>query len=417
MRRREPPRGVTRRHTTSNETTVSLSRRILEMEESPTLAVDAKAKALKAAGEPVIGFGGGEPDFPTPPNIVEAAQKAAAVTANHRYSPAAGQPALRKAIAEKTARDSGIEVDAAQVVVANGGKHALYNVFMTLIDPGDEVLVPAPYWVSYPEQIKLAGGVPVAVPTTTATGFRASVERLEEHRTERTKALVFVSPSNPSGAVYPPDEIAAVGRWAAEHGIWVITDEIYEHLVYGDARFASLPAVAPEAAERTIIVNGVAKTYAMTGWRVGWSVSPVALAKGMNKLQSQATSNVCNVAQAAALEAITGPQDAVATFRAAFDRRRQLAVARLSAIDGVEVVEPEGAFYVFPSFEGVLGREIGGRTVTTTLELAEVLLEQAKVAVVPGEAFGAPGYARLSYALGDDDITEGIERIARLLAG
>jgi aspartate aminotransferase len=403
--------------TTSNETIVSLSRRILEMEESPTLAVDAKAKALKAAGEPVIGFGGGEPDFPTPPNIVEAAQKAAAVTANHRYSPAAGQPGLRKAIAEKTARDSGIEVDAAQVVVANGGKHALYNVFMTLIDPGDEVLVPAPYWVSYPEQIKLAGGVPVAVPTTTASGFRASVEQLEEHRTERTKALVFVSPSNPSGAVYPADEVAAVGRWAAEHGIWVVTDEIYEHLVYGDARFVSLPAVAPEAAERTIIVNGVAKTYAMTGWRVGWSVSPVALAKGMNKLQSQATSNVCNVAQAAALEAITGPQEAVADFRAAFDRRRQLAVARLSAIDGVEVVEPEGAFYVFPSFEGVLGREFGGRTVTTTLELAEVLLEQAKVAVVPGEAFGSPGYARLSYALGDDDITEGIERIARLLAG
>jgi aspartate aminotransferase len=396
---------------------VSLSRRILEMEESPTLAVDAKAKALKAAGEPVIGFGAGEPDFPSPANVVAAAQRAADVPANHRYSPAAGQPALRQAIADKTRRDSGIEVDAAQVVVANGGKHALYNVFMTLVDPGDEVLVPAPYWVSYPEQIKLAGGVPVAVPTTKETGFRASVELLEAHRTERTKALVFVSPSNPTGAVYPPEEVAAVGRWAAEHGIWVITDEIYEHLVYGAATFVSLPGVAPEAAERTIIVNGVAKTYAMTGWRVGWSISPVALAKGMNKLQSQATSNVCNVAQAAALEALTGPQDAVAEMRTAFDRRRQLAVAHLSAIDGVEVVEPEGAFYVFPSFEGVLGREIGGRTVTTTLELAEVLLEQAKVAVVPGEAFGAPGYARLSYALGDDDLTEGIGRIATLLAG
>jgi aspartate aminotransferase len=396
---------------------VSLSRRILEMEESPTLAVDAKAKALKAAGEPVIGFGAGEPDFPSPANVVEAAQRAADVAANHRYSPAAGQPALRKAIAEKTTRDSGIEVDPAQVVVANGGKHALYNVFMSLVDPGDEVLVPAPYWVSYPEQIKLAGGVPVAVPTTKETGFRASVDLLEEHRTDRTKALVFVSPSNPTGAVYPAEEVAAVGRWAAEHGIWVITDEIYEHLVYGDATFVSLPAIAPEAAERTIIVNGVAKTYAMTGWRVGWSISPVDLAKGMNKLQSQATSNVCNVAQAAALEALTGPQDAVAEMRAAFDRRRKLAVAKLSAIDGVEVVEPEGAFYVFPSFEGVLGRTLGGRTVSTTLELAEVLLEQAKVAVVPGEAFGAPGYARLSYALSDDDLTEGIERIAQLLAG
>lgn len=394
---------------------MSLARRILEMEESPTLAVDAKAKALKAAGEPVIGFGAGEPDFPSPANVVEAAQRAAAVAANHRYSPAAGLPALRQAIAEKTRRDSGIEVDASQVVVANGGKHALYNVFMTLVDPGDEVLVPAPYWVSYPEQIKLAGGVPVAVPTTKETGFRASVELLEEHRTDRTKALVFVSPSNPTGAVYPPEEVAAVGRWAAEHGIWVITDEIYEHLVYGEASFVSLPGVAPEAAERTIIVNGVAKTYAMTGWRVGWSISPVELAKGMNKLQSQATSNVCNVAQAAAIEALTGPQDAVAEMRTAFDRRRKLAVAHLSAIDGVEVVVPEGAFYVFPSFEGVLGRELGGRTVATTLELAEVLLEQAKVALVPGEAFGAPGYARLSYALGDDDLTEGISRIAALL--
>jgi aspartate aminotransferase len=402
-------------HLRTIETTVSLSRRILEMEESPTQAVTAKAKALKAAGEPVIGFGAGEPDFPSPPNVVEAAQRAAAVAANHRYSPAAGQPALRQAIADKTRRDSGVEVDPAQVVVANGGKHALYNVFMTLIDPGDEVLVPAPYWVSYPEQIKLAGGIPVAVATTKDTGFRASVEQLEQQRTARTKALVFVSPSNPTGTVYPPEEVAAIGRWAAEHGIWVVTDEIYDRLVYGDAVFSSLPNLAPEAAERTIIVNGVAKSYAMTGWRVGWSISPVTLAKGMNKLQSQATSNVCNVAQAAALEALTGPQDAVAEMRAAFDRRRRIAVAEVAAIDRVEVVEPEGAFYVFPSFEAVLGREIGGRPVATTLELAEVLLEQAKVAVVPGEAFGAPGYVRLSYALGDDDLTEGIARIAKLL--
>jgi aspartate aminotransferase len=394
---------------------VSVARRIAEMEASPTLAVDAKAKALKAAGEPVIGFGAGEPDFPTPANIVAAASRAASVPANHRYTPAAGTAPLREAIAAKTTRDSGIEVDAGQVTVTNGGKHALYNVFMALIDPGDEVLIPAPYWVSYPEQVKLAGGVPIAVPTTKETGFRASVELLERHRTERTKALVFVSPSNPTGAVYPAEETAAVGRWAAEHGIWVITDEIYEHLIYGAAAFTSLPNVAPESADRTIIVNGVAKTYAMTGWRVGWSVAPLDLAKGMNKLQSQVTSNVCNVAQAAALEALTGPQDAVAEMRTAFDRRRRLAVAHLSAIDGVEVVEPEGAFYVFPSFEGVLGREIAGRPVATTLDLAEVLLEEAKVAVVPGEAFGAPGYARLSYALGDDDLTEGIGRIADLL--
>jgi aspartate aminotransferase len=395
---------------------VTLAQRILEMEESPTLAVTAKAKALKAAGEPVIGFGAGEPDFPTPPNIVEAAQRAATDPVMHRYTPTAGLPALREAIAEKTRRDSGLEVSPDQVVVANGGKHALYNVFMALVDVDDEVLIPAPYWVSYPEQVKLAGGVPVAVPTTKETGFRTSVEQLEAHRTEATKALVFVSPSNPTGAVYPPEEVAAIGRWAAEHGIWVITDEIYEHLIYGEATAASLPVVAPEAAARTVVVNGVAKTYAMTGWRVGWSISTVELAKGMNKLQSQSTSNVCNVAQRAAVEALQGPQDAVAEMRAAFDRRRKLAVARLAAVDGVQVVEPEGAFYVFPSFEDVLGREVAGRRVDTTLELAEVLLEEAKVAVVPGEAFGSPGYARLSYALGDDDLAEGIDRIAELLS-
>jgi aspartate aminotransferase len=395
---------------------VTLAQRILEMEESPTLAVTAKAKALKAAGEPVIGFGAGEPDFPTPPNIVEAAQRAATDPVMHRYTPTAGLPALREAIAEKTRRDSGLEVSPDQVVVANGGKHALYNVFMALVDVDDEVLIPAPYWVSYPEQVKLAGGVPVAVPTTKETGFRTSVEQLEAHRTEATKALVFVSPSNPTGAVYPPEEVAAIGRWAAEHGIWVITDEIYEHLIYGEATAASLPVVAPEAAARTVVVNGVAKTYAMTGWRVGWSISTVELAKGMNKLQSQSTSNVCNVAQRAAVEALQGPQDAVAEMRAAFDRRRKLAVAKLAAIDGVQVVEPEGAFYVFPSFEDVLGREVAGRRVDTTLELAEVLLEEAKVAVVPGEAFGSPGYARLSYALGDDDLAEGIDRIAELLS-
>jgi aspartate aminotransferase len=394
---------------------VSLSQRILEMEESPTLAVTAKAKALRAAGEPVIGFGAGEPDFPTPAHVVAAAQRAAEDPATHRYTPTAGLPALRQAIADKTKRDSGLDVAADQVVVANGGKHALYNVFMALLDPGDEVLVPAPYWVSYPEQVKLAGGEPVAVPTTKEAGFRATVDQLESHRTPATKALVFVSPSNPTGAVYPADEVAEIGSWAAEHGIWVVTDEIYEHLVYGEATFSSLPVVAPEAAARTVVVNGVSKTYAMTGWRVGWSISSVELAKGMNKLQSQSTSNVCNVAQIAAVEALGGPQDSVADMRAAFDRRRKLAVARLSAIDGIEVVEPEGAFYVFPSFEGVLGREIGGREVRTTLELAEVLLEQAKVAVVPGEAFGSPGYARLSYALSDADIEEGIGRIADVL--
>ena len=387
------------------------------MEESPTLAVDAKAKALKAAGEPVIGFGAGEPDFPTPANIVEAARAAALLPASHRYSPAGGQAALREAVAAATSASSGQSYAAADVVIANGGKHALYNIFMALLDDGDEVIVPAPYWVSYPEQIKLAGGVPVAVSTTKEQGFRATVDQLEAARTPRTKALVFVSPSNPTGAVYAPEEIAAIGAWAAANDVWVVTDEIYERLVYGDTVFASLPQVAPEAAARTIITSGVAKTYAMTGWRVGWSVAPRELSAGMAKLQSQVTSNVCNVAQAAALEALTGPQDAVEEMRTAFDRRRRLAVDALSAIPGVEVVEPTGAFYVFPSFEGVLGREIAGRMVTDTLQLAEVLLEEAKVALVPGEAFGAPGYARISYALGDDDLAEGIGRIATLLGG
>ena len=394
---------------------MSLAKRILDMEESPTLAVSAKAKAMRAAGEPVIGFGAGEPDFPTPDHIVQAAQQAAGDPANHRYSPAAGLAGLREAVAADVAASSGMQLAADNVVITNGGKHALYSVFLALLDPGDEVLLPAPYWVSYPEQIRLADGVPVVLPTGTDTGFEVSVEQLEAARTERTKALVFVSPNNPTGTVYSPEAVASIGEWAAQHGIWVIADEIYQHLIYGDATFTSLPAVAPAAVERTIIASGVAKTYAMTGWRVGWAVAPREIAGGIAKLQSQATSNVCNVAQAAALAALTGPQDDVAAMREAFDRRRRTAVERLSAIPGVTVAEPKGAFYVFPSFEAFLGREIAGRQVASTLDLAEVLLEEAKVAVVPGEAFGAPGYARMAYALGDDDLREGIERIAHLL--
>lgn len=398
-------------------TSSPVAARVAAIPESPTLAVSAKAKALKAAGEPVIGFGAGEPDFPTPANIVEAAQRACADPANHRYSPAAGLPVLREAIAAKAMADApGLEVDAGMVTVTNGGKHALFQLFLSLIDPGDEVIVPAPFWVSYPEMVKLAGGTVVPVSTDVDSGFRATIDQLEAARTDRTKAIVFVSPSNPTGAVYPADEVAAIGRWAAEHGIWVITDEIYQHLVYGDAAFTSLPVAAPEAAERTVIVNGVAKTYAMTGWRVGWTIAPKELAKATATLQSQSTSNVNNVAQMAALEALTGPQDAVAMMREAFDRRRRLAVDLLSSIPGVQVAEPEGAFYVFPDFSDVLGREIGGVQVDTTLDLAGVLLDQAKVALVPGEAFGAPGSARISYALGDDDLEDGLTRIRTALA-
>ncbi len=393
-----------------------ISRRVAAIAPSATLAVDAKAKALKAAGEPVIGFGAGEPDFATPAHVVEAAIAACSDPVNHRYSPAGGLPVLKEAIAEKTMRDSGYAVTPDQVVVTNGGKHAVYNTAQVLLDAGDEMLLPAPYWTTYPEPVALAGATTTVLPTGTASGFRVTVDQLESARTSRTKALMFVSPSNPTGAVYPRDEIEAIGKWAAEHGIWILADEIYEHLVYGGAEHHSMATLVPEIADRCVVLNGVAKTYAMTGWRVGWLIAPPDVAKAASTLQSHQTSNVDNVAQRAAVAAVSGSLDAVVEMRNAFDRRRRTMVELLGAIDGVECLEPEGAFYAFPSFAGVLGREIGGRTPTTTLELADVLLEEAKVAIVPGEAFGAPGYARLSFALGDDDLAEGIGRIADILS-
>jgi aspartate/methionine/tyrosine aminotransferase len=393
-----------------------ISPRIAAIAESATLAVDAKAKALKAAGEPVIGFGAGEPDFPTPEPIVEAAVAACREVANHRYSPTPGLPELRAAIAAKTQRDSAYLVDASQVLVTAGGKHAVYTAFQTIVADGDEVILPAPYWTTYPEAIILAGGVPVEVATTDAQGFRVTVAQLEAARTERTKAIVFVSPSNPTGAVYPPEEVEAIGRWAVEHGIWVITDEIYEHLVFGDHRFTSMPALVPELADTCIVLNGVAKTYAMTGWRVGWMIGPKDVIAAATNLQSQSTSNISNVAQRAALAAVAGPLDAVHEMRVAFERRGRTMHRMLSAIPGVRCLEPEGAFYCFPSFEGTIGRTLAGRTITSTMDLAEVLLDEAKVAIVPGEAFGAPGYARLSFALADADLEEGVTRIAEFLA-
>lgn len=392
-----------------------ISRRVAAIAESATLAIDAKAKALKAMGEDVIAFGAGEPDFPTPHHIVEAAAAACQQPRLHHYTPTAGLPELREAVAAKTARDSEYQVDPDQVLVTNGGKQAIYNAFATLLDPGDEVLVPAPYWVTYPEAITLAGGVPVIVPTDASTGFRAGVERLEAARTPRTKVLLFVSPSNPTGAVYPHDEVEAIGRWAAERGLWVLTDEIYEHLVYGDSEFHSLPVLVPELADRTVVVNGVAKTYAMTGWRVGWMLGPADVVKAAANLQSHATSNVCNVAQAAALAAVSGPLDEAIRMREAFDRRRRRIHELLAAIPGVTCMEPQGAFYAFPSVQGALGRQIRGRRPASAMELADLILEEARVAIVPGDAFGAPGYARLSYALGDEDLVEGITRIAKLL--
>ena len=393
-----------------------ISRRAAAVAPSATLAVDAKAKALQAAGEHVIGFGAGEPDFPTPAHIVEAAVAACRDPANHRYTPTAGIPALREAIAVKTARDSGYSVTAQQVLVTNGGKQAIANAFAVLCDPGDEILVLAPFWTTYPEAIALAGGVPVVVASDESTGFRSSVGDLEAAVTPRTKALLFVSPSNPTGAVYPPEEIAAIGRWAVERGLWVLTDEIYEHLVYGGAVHRSMPVLVPELADRCLVANGVAKTYAMTGWRVGWLIGPVDLVTAATNIQSHETSNVSNVSQRAALAAVSGGLDDVAMMRAAFDRRRGTIVRMLNEIEGVVCVEPEGAFYAFPSVRGLLGKSLCGQRPSTSAELAELCITEAKVAVVPGEAFGAPGYFRMSYALGDDDLVEGVSRLAALFA-
>jgi len=391
-----------------------ISQRIGSIAESATLKVDAKAKALKAAGRPVVSFAAGEPDFPTPEHIVEAAVAAVRDPKNHRYTPAAGLPELREAIAAKTLRDSGVEVAPSQVIVTNGGKQAVYQAFATLLDPGDEVLVPAPYWTTYPEAIKLAGGVQVDVFAGADQGYRVTVEQLEAARTPRTKVLLFVSPSNPTGAVYSPDEVAAIGAWAEEHGLWVISDEIYQNLTYDGVKAVSIVEAVPALADRTILVNGVAKTYAMTGWRLGWMVGPADAIAAAANLQSHLSSNVSNISQRAALAALTGPQESVEAMRQAFERRRNAIVAGLNAIPGFVTPNPEGAFYVYPDVSGLLNREWDGVTPTTSLELADLILDKAEVAAVPGEAFGPSGYLRFSYALGDDDIAEGVARLARL---
>ena len=397
-----------------------LSARIAAIAESATLKVDAKAKALQAEGRPVISYAAGEPDFATPDHIVEAAVAATHDPKNYRYTPAAGLPELREAVAAKTLRDSGLEVGAGQVVVTNGGKQAVYQAFQVLLDPGDEVLVPTPYWTTYPEVIKLAGGVQVDVFAGAEQGYLVTVEQLEAARTDRTKVLLFVSPSNPTGAVYPAEQVQAIGEWALEHGIWVVSDEIYQNLTYADEengvppRSVSIVEAVPGLANQTILVNGVAKTYAMTGWRLGWMVGPNDVIKGAANLQSHLSSNVSNISQRAAIAALNGPQDAVEEMRRAFDRRRRTIVAELSKIDGVTVPVPQGAFYVYPDVSGLLGREWGGVTPTSSLELADLMLEQAEIAAVPGEAFGPSGYLRFSYALGDAPLLEGIQRLQRL---
>ncbi|MCV7469881.1 MULTISPECIES: pyridoxal phosphate-dependent aminotransferase [Micrococcus] len=394
-----------------------VSARLSAIAPSATLAVDARAKELKAAGRPVIGFGAGEPDFPTPDYIVEAAVAAARDPKNHRYSPAAGLPELREAIAAKTLRDSGVSLEAAQVLVTNGGKQAVYNAFAALLDPQDEVLVPAPYWTTYPEAIRLAGGVPVEVFAGPEQGYKVTVDQLDESVTDRTKVLLFVSPSNPTGAVYSPEETAAIGQWAQERGLWVVTDEIYEHLTYDGMPFTSIVRAVPELAEQSVILNGVAKTYAMTGWRVGWMAGPLDVVKAATNLQSHATSNVANVSQRAALAAVAGPLDAVAEMKTAFDRRRRAMVEAMDAVPGFHCPTPRGAFYAYVDVREALGKTYrGGVTPTTSAELAAFILDEAEVAVVPGEAFGPSGYLRLSYALGDADLAEGVERIRALLS-
>ncbi|QJU54694.1 pyridoxal phosphate-dependent aminotransferase [Herbiconiux sp. KACC 21604] len=393
-----------------------ISARIAAIAESATLKVDAKAKSLQAAGRPVISYAAGEPDFPTPEHIVEAAAAAVLDPKNHRYTPAAGLPELREAIAAKTLRDSGVEVSPSQVIVTNGGKQAVYQSFATLLDPGDEVLVPTPFWTTYPEAIALAGGVPVQVFAGSDQDYLVTVEQLEAARTERTKVLLFVSPSNPTGAVYSPEQTKAIGEWAEEHGLWVISDEIYQNLVYDGKTAVSIVDAVPALADRTILVNGVAKTYAMTGWRVGWMVGPADAIKAASNLQSHLSSNVSNVSQRAAIAALNGPQDTVAVMRDTYDRRRREIVSGLNAIDGVHTPLPEGAFYVYPDVSGLLGRSWAGVTPTTSLELADLILDQVEVATVPGEAFGPSGFLRLSYALGDEALAEGVTRLQRFFS-
>ena len=392
-----------------------ISRRIAAIAESATLAVDGKAKALKAAGRPVIGFGAGEPDFPTPDYIVKAAADAAAKPANHRYTPTPGLPELRDAIVAKTLRDSNYVITADQVLVTNGGKQSVYQSFASIIDPGDEVILPSPFWTTYPECIKLAGGVSVEVFADESQNYLVTVEQLEAARTPKTKAILFCSPSNPTGSVYSAEQVKAIGQWALAHDIWVISDEIYEHLLYDGATAPSMPVVVPELADQTIIINGVAKTYAMTGWRVGWMIGPKDVIKAATNLQSHLTSNVSNVSQRAAIAALTGDLTAVHEMGVAFDRRRKLIVDLLNKIPGVTCPTPTGAFYVYPSVKGVLGKEIRGKRPQTSAELATLILDEVEVAAVPGEAFGPSGYLRFSYALGDEDIVEGIGRVAKLL--
>ena len=394
-----------------------ISKRISAIAESATLKVDSKAKALIANGRPVISYAAGEPDFPTPAHIVEAAAIAVRDPKNHRYTPAAGLPEMKEAIVQKTLEDSGTKITPSQVIVTNGGKQAVYQAFQVILDDGDEVLVPAPYWTTYPEAIKLAGGKQVDVFAGSDQGYKVTVEQLEAAYTPKTKALLICSPSNPTGAVFSKQELTDIGNWVAtKPNLWVISDEIYQNVVYDGIRAYSITELVPEIQDRTIMVNGVAKSYAMTGWRLGWLIAPDDAAKAAGNLQSHLTSNVSNISQRAAIAAITGDQEPIQKMLAAFDRRRKLAVAELNKIPGMTTPNPEGAFYVYPDVSGLLGKTWAGKQITSSLELADMILEQAEVALVPGEAFGPSGYLRMSYALSDDQLLEGIQRMQKLFS-
>ena len=394
-----------------------ISKRISAIAESATLKVDSKAKALIANGRPVISYAAGEPDFPTPAHIVEAAAIAVRDPKNHRYTPAAGLPEMKEAIVQKTLEDSGTKITPSQVIVTNGGKQAVYQAFQVILDDDDEVLVPAPYWTTYPEAIKLAGGKQVDVFAGSDQGYKVTVEQLEAAYTPKTKALLICSPSNPTGAVFSKQELTDIGNWVAtKPNLWVISDEIYQNVVYDGIRAYSITELVPEIQDRTIMVNGVAKSYAMTGWRLGWLIAPDDAAKAAGNLQSHLTSNVSNISQRAAIAAITGDQEPIQKMLAAFDRRRKLAVAELNKIPGMTTPNPEGAFYVYPDVSGLLGKTWAGKQITSSLELADMILEQAEVALVPGEAFGPSGYLRMSYALSDDQLLEGIQRMQKLFS-
>ena len=395
---------------------LSISHRVSAIAESATLAMDRRARELSAAGQNIISFAAGEPDLPTPSEVVEAAIAACREPRMHHYTPTSGLPELREAIASSVRGGSAGEISAANVLVTNGTKQAVAHAFATLLDPGDEVLITSPYWVTFPEAVLLVGGVPVVVPTDESRGFRVSVDDLERHRTPRTKALLFVSPSNPTGAVYPEAHMAEIGHWLLESGLWAVSDEIYQRFTYGDVKFHSLPEVVPELAEQSIRLSGVSKSYAMTGWRVGWLIAPKPVVMAAGNLQSHVCGNISNVSQWAAVAALRSGTSSIEKMRQTFAHRRELILAGLDRLPGFECPPPDGAFYVFPSVTGLLGREIAGRQVDTSDQLAALLLDEAKVAVVPGEAFGAPGHLRFSYALADDLLEEGMARVQQLLA-